>query len=520
MGVLQIVLFLMLCAVALGWVARHFKFPYPIALVVGGGLLGFVPRLPQPQFDPQFTLVLVLPPILYQAALLTSWREFKANIRPIGLLAIGLVIATTLAVGATLKLLIPDIPWAAAFVLGAIVSPPDAVAATAILSRLSIPRQVVTILEGESLVNDATGLVIYKFAVAAVLTGVFSLWQASLELVGVAIGGVALGFLMGQAFVIVHKYLGDAFIEVLTTIAVPYVAYITAESLHVSGVLAVVAAGIVRGRYAPEIVSAEMRIIARSVWNLLVFSLNCLVFILIGWQLSAIVARLTDYTVAQLFFYGTFVSAVAIVVRFIWIYPAIYLPLVFRAARGQTVAVPQEGEVFIMSWCGMRGIVSLAAALALPVQLVDGSSFPERDLIIFLTFVVIAVTLVIQGLSLKPLIRRLQVGRDWSIQEEQQRAKMALGKVAIAAIDTVVANDGISNELAERIRAEFAEQITLTVPDGIVLRHSGADDAKRLRAAAVKAERNELIRLWRENQISDEVLHKIEEDLDYQESRI
>ena len=520
MGVLQIVLFLMLCAVALGWVARHFKFPYPIALVVGGGLLGFVPRLPQPQFDPQFTLVLVLPPILYQAALLTSWREFKANIRPIGLLAIGLVIATTLAVGATLKLLIPDIPWAAAFVLGAIVSPPDAVAATAILSRLSIPRQVVTILEGESLVNDATGLVIYKFAVAAVLTGVFSLWQASLEFVGVAIGGIALGFLMGQAFVIVHKYLGDAFIEVLTTIAVPYVAYITAESLHVSGVLAVVAAGIVRGRYAPEIVSAEMRIIARSVWNLLVFSLNCLVFILIGWQLSAIVARLTDYTVAQLFFYGTFVSAVAIVVRFIWIYPAIYLPLVFRTVRGQSVPLPHEGEVFIMSWCGMRGIVSLAAALALPVELVDGSTFPERDLIIFLTFVVIAVTLVIQGLSLKPLIRRLQVGRDWSIQEEQQRAKMALGKVAIAAIDVVVANDGISNDLAERIRAEFAEQITLTVPDGIVLRHSGADDAKRLRAAAVKAERSELIRVWRENQISDEVLHKIEEDLDYQESRI
>jgi CPA1 family monovalent cation:H+ antiporter len=520
MAVLQIVLFLMLCAVALGWVARHFKFPYPIALVVGGGLLGFVPRLPQPQFDPQFTLVLVLPPILYQAALLTSWREFKANIRPIGLLAIGLVIATTLAVGATLKLLAPDIPWAAAFVLGAIVSPPDAVAATAILSRLNIPRHVVTVLEGESLVNDATGLVIYKFAVAAVLTGVFSIWQASLELAGVAIGGIAIGFLMGQFFVIVHKYLGDAFIEVLTTLAVPYVAYIVAESLHLSGVLAVVAAGIVRGRYAPEIVSAEMRIIARSVWNLLVFLLNSLVFILIGWQLSAIMARLTDYTVAQLFFYGTFVSAVAIVVRFVWIYPAIYLPLVFRAARGQAVLPPQEGEVFIMSWCGMRGIVSLAAALALPQALEDASPFPERDLIIFLTFVVIAVTLVIQGLSLKPLIRRLQVGRDWSIQEEQQRAKMALGKAAIAAIDSVVAQDGISNDLAERIRAEFAEQITLSVPNGLVLRHSGADDAKRLRAAAVKAERHELIRLWRDNQISDEVLHKIEEDLDYQESRI
>jgi Na+/H+ antiporter len=519
MGLLQIILFLMLFAVALGWVARHFKFPYPIALVIGGGLLGFIPRLPQPEFDPQFVLVLVLPPILYQAALLTSWREFKANIRPIGLLAIGLVIATTLAVGATLKLLIPDIPWAAAFVLGAIVSPPDAVAATTILSRINIPRKVVTVLEGESLVNDATGLVIYKFAVAAVLTGVFSLWQASLEFVGVAAGGIIVGFLMGQFFVVVHKYLGDAFIEVLTTLAVPYVAYIAAESLHVSGVLAVVAAGIVRGRYAPEIVSAEMRIIARSVWNLLVFILNSFVFILIGSQLSAIMTRLTDYTTAQLFFYGTFVSVVAIVVRFAWVYPATYLPLIFQTARGQPVPAPQEGEVFIMSWCGMRGIVSLAAALALPQVLEDGTPFPERDLIIFLTFVVIAVTLVIQGLSLKPLIRRLQVGKDWSLQEEQQRAKMALGKAAIAAIDAVVAKDGIPNELAERIRAEFAEQITLAVPEGLVLRHSGADDARQLRAAAVKAERQELIRLWRENQISDEVLHKIEEHLDYQESR-
>src|SRR4249920_3840374 len=218
MGVLQVVLFLMLFAVALGWVARHFKFPYPIALVIGGGLLGFVPRLPQPQFDPQFLLVLVLPPILYQAALLTSWREFKSNIRPIGLLAIGLVIATTLAVGATLKLLIPDIPWAAAFTLGAIVSPPDAVAATAILSRLKIPRRVVTVLEGESLVNDASGLVLYKFAVAAVLTGTFSLLDASVQFAGVAVGGTVIGILTGLVFIVIHRHLGDVFIEILTSL--------------------------------------------------------------------------------------------------------------------------------------------------------------------------------------------------------------------------------------------------------------------------------------------------------------
>src|SRR6266849_6799653 len=214
MALLQVVLFLMMCAVALGWVARHFKFPYPIALVIGGGLLGFVPRLPQLQFDPQFLLVLVLPPILYQAALLTSWHEFKANIRPIGLLAIGLVIATTLAVGATLKLLIPDIPWAAAFVFGAIVSPPDAVAATAILSRLNMPRRIVTVLEGESLVNDASGLVLYKLAVAAVLSVTFSLADARLEFVLSSAGGIAIGMLLGGLFVLLHRYLGDPFNEV------------------------------------------------------------------------------------------------------------------------------------------------------------------------------------------------------------------------------------------------------------------------------------------------------------------
>jgi len=405
MELLQLVVFLLLCAVALGWVARRFNFPYPIALVIGGGALSFVPRLPQFPFDPQFILVLVLPPILYQAALLTSWRDFKANIRPIGLLAIGLVIVTTLAVGTTLKLLIPECPWGAAFVFGAIVSPPDAVAATAILSRLKIPRRVVVVLEGESLVNDASGLVLYKFAVAAVMTGAFSLIEASAEFVGVAAGGIVVGVLLARLFIAVHRRLGDVFIEVLTTLAVPYVAYIVAESLHVSGVLAVVTAGLVRGRYAPVIVSAEMRIIARSVWNMLVFLLNSLIFMLIGIQLSEAVEQLVGYSGGELFMYGMIVSAMAIAVRFAWVYPATFLPRILSPALRAREPAPAEGEAFIMSWCGMRGIVSLAAALALPVTLANGQPFPQRDLIIFLTFIVIAVTLVVQGLSLPPLIR-------------------------------------------------------------------------------------------------------------------
>jgi len=520
MELLQIVLFLMLCSVALGWVARHFNFPYPIALVIGGAALGFLPELPQFPFDPQFILVLVLPPILYQAALMTSWRDFKANIRPISLLAIGLVVATTITVGAALKLLIPGIPWAAAFVLGAIVSPPDAVAATTILSRLNIPRRVATVLEGESLVNDASGLVLYKFAVAAVLTGAFSLLDASIQFVVIAIGGVAIGMLMGLLFVFIHRGLGDTFIEVLTTLMVPYITYILAESLHLSGVLAVVAAGLVRGRHSPEIVSAEMRIIARSVWNLLVFLLNSLVFILIGLLLSGVIGRLTGYSPEQLVLYGTVISLVAVFVRFAWIFPATYVPRILSESLNRRDPAPPKEELFIMSWCGMRGIVSLAAALALPLTLLDGTPFPERDLIIFLTFVVIAVTLVLQGLTLAPLIRRLQVGSDWSEQEEQQRARMALTRAALAAIAEAVAQENISNELADRIRAEFAEKITLSFPGSIVVDHGAGDPAKRLRRAALKAERRELIRIWRENQISDDVLHHLEEDLDYQESRL
>lgn len=248
MLLLELVLMLLLCAVGLGWIARHFKFPYPIALVAGGAVLGFIPKLPQFPFDPQLILVLVLPPILYQASLLTSWNDFKANLRPISLLAIGLVIATTLSVGAALKLVVPDVPWAVAFVLGAIVSPPDAVAATAILSRLNIPRRIVTVLEGESLVNDASGLVLYKFAVAAALTGAFSLAEASIQFGAVSLGGIAVGICLAFVFIAVHRRLGDPFIEVLTSLTVPYVTYIIAESLHVSGVLAVVAAGLVRGR--------------------------------------------------------------------------------------------------------------------------------------------------------------------------------------------------------------------------------------------------------------------------------
>ena len=518
MVLLQFTVFLLLCAVALGWLARRLDFPYPIALVIGGGALGFVPGLPEVPFEPDLILFLVLPPILYQAALLTSWRDFKANAGTIGLLAIGLVAVTTVAVGAALKLLIPDIPWAIAFVFGAIVSPPDAVAATAILSRLNIPRRVVTVLEGESLVNDASALVLYKFAVAAVMTGTFSLFETGAAFAGVGAGGIVAGLVTGLLFVAIHRYLGDVLIEVLSALLVPYVAYILAESLHVSGVLAVVTAGLVRGRYSPVLVSAETRIAARSISNMLVFLLNTLVFVLMGLQLSAVVGRMEGYSTFQLVAAGALVSAAAVAVRFAWIYPALYLPAATGALFGRRVPPPPSSEYFIMSWCGMRGIVSLAAALGLPLMLGDGTAFPYRDLIIFFTFVVIAVTLVIQGLSLPWLIRHLRVGTDWSVHEEKARARSAMSAAAMKAIVEIAAREEVAPDLAGRIGAEFAEKVASD--PAVPMPEEHAELAQNLRRAALEAERQELIRIWRENEISDEVLHEFEEMLDYRQAHL
>jgi monovalent cation/hydrogen antiporter len=518
MILLELVLLLLLCAVALGWLARHFKFPYPIALVVGGALLGLVPNLPQFPFDPQIILVVVLPPILYQAALLTSWTDFKAYIRPIGLLAIGLVLVTTLAVGVALKLMVPGVPWAAAFVLGAIVSPPDAVAATAILSRLNMPRHIVTILEGESLVNDASGLVIYKLAVVAVLTGAFSLSEASLQFSLISLGGVAIGIALAYVFIAIHRRLGDPFIEVITSLSIPYVTYIVAESFHVSGVLAVVAAGLVRGRYSPEIVSAQMRIMARSVWNVLVFMLNSLIFILIGVQMSDVMDRLGQFQLLELLGLGLVVSLVAIVVRFAWVFPAAYLPHRFSGRLHEQGSKPCSRELLIMSWCGMRGIVSLAAALALPIALPNGDPFPYRDLIIFLTFFVIACTLVGQGLTLSPFIRKLKVGQRWNSQAEAQKVSMAIGTAALAEIDQRLATGDIPASLASQVKTEIASRINPI---------QAADDSDpeaqekllQLRLLAIKAERRALIRLWQSNEIGDEVMRHHEEILDYQEAQ-
>ena len=504
-------------AIALAWLARHLGLPYPIALVVGGAAIGFVPGLPRLPFDPNLILVLVLPAILYQAALFTSWRDFRANLGSISLLAVGLVIATTVAVAAVLKWLVPELPWAVAFAFGAIVSPPDAVAATAIMSRMNVPRRIVTLIEGESLVNDASGLVLYRFAVAAALTGTFSLVQATGQFVLVAAGGIVVGIVIARFFVAIHRRVGDTLMEMMLSLMLPYLAYLAAETLHLSGVLAVVAAGLVRGRYAPEAFSAQARIAAYSLWRVVVFAVNCLVFILIGLQLPDLVAGLAGTSLGQAIGYGVLLSVVAMVVRLAWVFPGAYLPRLVRGRFGRREPVPPWQNVAVVGWCGMRGIVSLAAALALPLTLTDGSPFPGRDLLVFLAFVVIFVTLVVPGVTLGPLVRALKVGGDWSVHDETTLARAETARAALAELERLERERDVTPEIAASLRSDFEARLARAAPTALALAY-GDDPWCSTRRAVVRAQRQRLVALWREGRIGDEVLHEIERELDFEES--
>lgn len=519
MEFVELIAGLLACAVFLGWTARKVNVPYPIALVVGGAALGLLPFGPRVDLDPNLVLVIILPPVLYVAALQTSWRDFKRNVRPITLLAVPLVIVTTAAVAWVMRALVPDMPWAVAFALGAIVSPPDAVAATAVLQRMRIPGRIVTILEGESLVNDATGLVLYKFAVAAALTGAFSLADATVQFCLVAIGGTLLGLVLARLFVAIHVWLEDPLIEILLSLLLPYVAYLAAEAIGVSGVLAVVAAGLLRARYAPEIFSAESRIQVQAVWNTLVFLMNCVAFILIGLELNAIVGGIRSVPRDQLVWLALAACLTAVVTRFLWVFPATYLPRFLNPVLRARDPYPSWKAVTIVSWCGMRGIVSLAAALALPLALPDGEAFPNRNLVIFLAFAVIFFTLVVQGLTLAPLIKVLGQGTDWSPVQEEFLAREAMARAGLIEVDRFGRDEGVPPAICDPVRTEY--EIRLKAAEPRQLAFTFADDlALRLRRAVVRAERRELIRLWRDETIGAEVLQSLQRELDFEEARL
>ena len=367
-GVAEIFVGLLLAVAVLALLARKLHIPYPILFVIGGLLLGLIPKLPKVRLDPELVFLFFLPPLLFPAALFTSWRDFRVNLRPISLLAIGLVLFTTVAV-ALLAHYFMGLPLAAGFVLGAIISPPDAIAATAIADRLKVPRRIVTILEGESLVNDATALVAYRFAVVAVVTGSFSLAHASGQFFIVGIGGILIGLAIGWLAEQFHKRVDDAPIEITVSLLTPFAAYLAAERLGVSGVLAVVTAGLYLGWRMPELLTFKTRLQGGPVWEMVEFLLNGFVFILIGLQLPEVLRALSGNAIPipRLVWYALLISLAVILIRILWVFPATYLPRLIFKKLCKHDPYPKWQHVTIVAWTGMRGVVSLAAALALPL---------------------------------------------------------------------------------------------------------------------------------------------------------
>jgi Na+/H+ antiporter len=521
----EAVLLLLLFVALLTLVARRIGVPYPILMTLGGLALGLVPGLPRLTLAPDLVFLLFLPPLLFSAAYFTSPRELLLNARPISLLAIGLVLATVGTVAVVVHAMSPALGWPSAFALGAIVSPTDAVAATAIAQRLGLPRRIVTILEGESLANDATGLVAYRLAVAAALTGAFSLGNASLSFVVVSVGGVAIGVVVGWALVIVEERLNDPPVEVLITLLAPFAAWLPAEAIGVSGVLAVVTASIVFGQQASRITTSDLRILASGVWQMVVFVLNGLVFILIGLQLPTVLDELSaSRTTGELMSMAAAVCVTVVAVRLAWVFPGTYLPRWLIPGLAARDPSPSPRVVVIIGWAGMRGVVSLAAALALPLTIAGGQPFPGRDLIIFLTFAVILVTLVGQGLTMPLLIRRLGVGDVGSEALEEVHAREEANQAALARLDELAVEWPGHLELIDNIRARHqhaAEHLehehedfpAEQAPDQEAIEHGA------IYAAVINAQRGAVIDLRDQGVISDKALRIVERELDLEELR-
>jgi monovalent cation/hydrogen antiporter len=505
-------------------VAPRLKVPYPILLVLGGLAVSFVPGLPRFELPPELVLLGVLPPLLYSAAFFTSLRDLRRNARPIGLLAVGLVIVTTLSVAAVAHEFVAGLTWPAAFALGAIVSPTDPLAATSIARRLGVPRRLVAIVEGESLVNDGTGLVLYKVAVAAAVSGSFSVADAGLRLLLNIVGGIAVGLAIGYVVRRLRRVMHDPPSEITMALLTGYLAYIPAEAVGVSGVLAAVTAGVYMGWYTPELTTAETRLQGDAFWTILVFLLNSLLFALVGLQLPNVLDGLAGRSTGSLLGDAAVVCAAVILIRIAWVFPLTYLPrYLFRRIRERDPYPPWQVPAAI-SWIGMRGAVSLAAALALPLHTDSGAPFPGRDEIVFLTFSVILVTLVGQGLSLPLVIRALHLEEDRGAAKEEAKARIRAAEAALARLEELTDEDWVRADTAERMRGlynfrrnRFAARFD-SEDDGEI--EGRSVDYQRLRRDLLNAERGELLRLRREGVINDDVMNRVQRDLDLEESRL
>lgn len=503
-------------------VSQVVQVPYPILLVLGCLGLGVVPGIPTFELPPDLVLIAILPPLLYGLAFFTSLRDLRANVGSISLLAVGLVLTTMLAVAAAAHLLIPGLHWSTAFVLGAIVSPTDPTAATAIAERVGLPRRLVAVIEGESLVNDGTALVAYKFAVAAVLSGSFSLFDAAGSFALNVVGGIGIGLAVGVVIREVRRRLDNPPVEITISLLSGYFAYLPAHAAGVSAVLAAVTVGIFMGWHTPELTTAQMRLQGLAVWEIVFFILNSLLFALIGLQLPVIVDALSGRPLPTLIGYAAVVLGAVFVARLVWVFPGAYVVRALRRRAGETMQAWQSATV--LTWSGMRGAVSLAAALGLPLTTDAGEAFPNRELIIFLTFGVILGTLVLQGLTLPRVVAMLGIEDDGGAEKEEAKARIHAAEAALARLEELVEEGWVREDTVERLRGLFNFRRDRfrsrfdPESDGEVEDRSAA--FQRLMRELLDAERRAVLELRRTGRIDDNVMRRVVRDLDLEEARL
>jgi len=498
-------------------VSRRIRVPYPVLLLLGGLVVGLIPGIPPLELDPEIVFLVVLPPLLYVSAFLTPIRDFRANLKNISSLAVGLVAASAAVVAAAAMVLVPGMTWPLAVALGAIVSPPDAVAATAIAQRLAVPRRVVSILEGESLLNDATALTIYRAAIAAAAAAAtISVVGSLASFVFVALGGILVGLVVGWVAAWVRTNLTDTPVEITVSLITPYAAYLPAELFGVSGVLAAVTAGLYLGRRSSQIMGSEARLAGRAVWESLVFLLNGVVFLSIGFQIASISRQMDRTTLFQLAGVGILVSVALVAVRALWI-----LGLNLKELLSNDRRRTRLRESIVLSWAGMRGVVSLAAALALPMTLPAGGPFPARDALIIVTLTVIVFTLLGQGLSLPWLIRRLHLAADPGLRAEEASARQRLLEAATGRIDQLYPVWPGHRPLLDQLRDTYRHRSEHIERQRDPSAADGGDreliEHREIRRTVIDSEREALMRLRAEGEISDDVLRNLERELDLEE---
>ena len=506
--------------------SRRTGVPSPVLCVLGGLIAAVLLDSPVFELDPDVILVLVLPPLLYSAALEASLLDFKANSRPIALLSVGLVVFTCLVVGTVAHLVVPDLPWSAALALGAILGPPDAVAAIAIGRRVGLPSKLATLIEGEGLLNDATALVLFQVAVAAAVEGVFSPAETAWQLIFAAAGGLVIGLAVAWLVGQVRRRLEEPLVENVLSLATPFLAFVPAEEVHASGVVAVVICGLVLGHRTESLLSSRSRLQTTPVWRVVVFLLEGGVFVLIGLQLPGIVDGLTGYTGGQLVLWSSAVVLAVLLSRPLWIVPATYLPRRVSRRLAARDPAPSWQSITALSWAGMRGVVSLAAAFAIPLETDAGAPFPQRDLILFLVFVAILVTLLLQGLTLARLLRALGLQPDrQGVLLAQASAQQAAARAALARLDEAIAERPDDAEVAEQLEAlveartnsRWERLADLRVED---TRETPSSTWRRLRGQMIAAERAELLRLRDSGRLPHEALADMRVQLDLEEAAL